>query len=91
MSGGISATTVIAAIGAAATAASSLSSMMAGKPKTPSPVAAPVAPTINDAQQQADQQNATNQRQGALANLLQPTGGQAQSSPNMSLRNVLGG
>lgn len=58
-------------------------------PSTPEPTAAPAAPTVTDAQQEADQESITSQRKGALANLLQPTG--AQTSTNTSLRSFLGG
>lgn len=59
--------------------------------KPPTPAAAPPTPTINDAQRQSDEESSVNQRQGALANLLQPTAGAMSSNANTSLRSLLGG
>lgn len=83
--------TVIAGITAAAAVggtAYSISSA-AGAPKLPQPQAIPGVPTISDAQQESENESETMNRQGALANLLQPVG--SQQTANSSLKTILGG
>lgn len=95
MSGGISLATIasIATIAAGAAGIASSAGLFGGsKPKTPQPITAPPPPTVNQASQQADEQQAVASRKGALANLLTPSGtyGQ-QTQSNTSLKTVLGG
>lgn len=87
----ITTATVLAGVTAAAAVGGTAYSIAsaAGAPKIPTPQAIPGVPTISNAQQEAENQNETSQRQGSLANLLTPVG--QQQTMNTSLKNILGG
>lgn len=85
--------TVLAGITAAAAVGSTAytisSSMGANAAKIPDAIAGPAAPSVNEAQSEAQINSGSAGRQGALANLLAPLS--SQSTPNASLKTLLGG